>query len=395
MVDEAGRDYQFVWPIIRITLFEMMKLNTGVFFVLSLIFISCSREREKSEMERKPYSVQDFFTDNPELDSRVNAVFESLDNRERIGQMIVTSAGTHGKPRSVVEKLIKNKAIGGILLLGGEKGDLIALGRRFDSLGVASGALPFIYSSDAEPSLLNRKISGTQTVPKTVELLTVRKCDSVANIISNELRSMNIRHNFAPVLDMSPRNAAITNRTFGNDSATVVKLASAFARTTQSREIVATAKHFPGHGLVSGDTHNQLVSIDGALLEVPNYKPLIAQGVMSVMVGHIAVINNEKYQTDGLPASCSRVIVTDLLKNEMNFKGIVVTDAMNMGALAPIDKASLKAVQAGCDMILMEPKELLLIDDIYELYQRDSEFKLRVDASVRKILRLKICLDLL
>lgn len=113
------------------------------------------------------------------------------------------------------------------------------------------------------------------------------------------------------------------------------------------------------------------------------------------MVGHIAVINNEKYQTDGLPASCSRVIVTDLLKNEMNFKGIVVTDAMNMGALAPIDKASLKAVQAGCDMILMEPKELLLIDDIYELYQRDSEFKLRVDASVRKILRLKICLDLL
>lgn len=250
----------------------MMKLNTGVFFVLSLIFISCSREREKSEMERKPYSVQDFFTDNPELDSRVNAVFESLDNRERIGQMIVTSAGTHGKPRSVVEKLIKNKAIGGILLLGGEKGDLIALGRRFDSLGVASGALPFIYSSDAEPSLLNRKISGTQTVPKTVELLTVRKCDSVANIISNELRSMNIRHNFAPVLDMSPRNAAITNRTFGNDSATVVKLASAFARTTQSREIVATAKHFPGHGLVSGDTHNQLVSIDGALLEVPNYK---------------------------------------------------------------------------------------------------------------------------
>ena len=373
----------------------MMKLNTGVFFVLSLIFISCSREREKSEMERKPYSVQDFFTDNPELDSRVNAVFESLDNRERIGQMIVTSAGTHGKPRSVVEKLIKNKAIGGILLLGGEKGDLIALGRRFDSLGVASGALPFIYSSDAEPSLLNRKISGTQTVPKTVELLTVRKCDSVANIISNELRSMNIRHNFAPVLDMSPRNAAITNRTFGNDSATVVKLASAFARTTQSREIVATAKHFPGHGLVSGDTHNQLVSIDGALLEVPNYKPLIAQGVMSVMVGHIAVINNEKYQTDGLPASCSRVIVTDLLKNEMNFKGIVVTDAMNMGALAPIDKASLKAVQAGCDMILMEPKELLLIDDIYERYQRDSEFKLRVDASVRKILRLKICLDLL
>jgi beta-N-acetylhexosaminidase len=107
------------------------------------------------------------------------------------------------------------------------------------------------------------------------------------------------------------------------------------------------------------------------------------------------VINNEKYQTGGLPASCSRVIVTDLLKNELNFKGIVVTDAMNMGALAQIEKASLKAVQAGCDMILMEPKELQLLDDIYELYQIDEGFKLQVDSSVRKILRLKVCLNLL
>ena len=373
----------------------MINMNARVFLILSLIFLSCTPGTKETTLESEHFSLQDFYEDNPELDSKVNAVFESLDNREKIGQMIVTSAGTIGKPRSVVEKLIKSKAIGGILMLGGEKNDLIALGKRFDSLGIASGALPFIYSSDAEPSLLNRKISGTQTVPKTVELGSVKKCDSVANIISDELRSMNIRHNFAPVLDLSPHNEAITNRTFGNDSATVVRLASAFVRTTQNREIAATVKHFPGHGLVSGDTHNQLVTIDGALLEVPNYKPLIGQGVLSVMVGHIAVINNEKYHTGGLPASCSRVIVTDLLKNELNFKGIVVTDAMNMGALAQIEKASLKAVQAGCDMILMEPKELQLLDDIYELYQIDEGFKLQVDSSVRKILRLKVCLNLL
>jgi beta-N-acetylhexosaminidase len=370
-------------------------MDSRIFLVLSLIFLSCTSGTEQATMEKQQFSLKNFFTDSPEIDRKVNAVFESMDVKEKIGQMIVTSAGTIGKPRSHVEKLIKNKAIGGILMLGGEKNDLIALAKRFDSLGVVSGALPFIYSSDAEPSLLNRKIKGTRLVPKTVELETPEKCDSVANIIADELISMSIRHNFAPVLDMSPLNEAITNRTFGNDSATVISLASTFVRTTQNRQIAATVKHFPGHGLVSGDTHNQLVTIDGVLEEVPNYMPLIDQGVLSVMVGHIAVINNEKYQTDGLPASCSRVIVTDLLKSDLKFKGIVVTDAMNMGALSQIEKASLKAVQAGCDMILMEPNEMQLLEDIYNLYQRNPDFRQQVDTSVQKILRLKVCLNLI
>jgi len=362
---------------------------------LCVFFISCTPGNKKSDDTSVKHSLDDFFVRNPSLEQKVDEVFEALDEKERIAQMIVTSAGKTGKPRAAVENLIKKRAIGGILMLSGEKQMLKALGHRFDSLGVESGALPFIYSSDAEPSLINLKIKGTTPVPKSVELKTAVECDSVAKIIAEELLSMDIHHNFAPVLDVSPNNEAITNRTFGNDSATVVEFSSAFVKATQEKQVVATVKHFPGHGLVSGDTHHRLVTIDGALKEVNNYHPLIDQGVISVMVGHIAIVNNEKYNTNGMPASCSRVVVTDLLKKELGFEGIVVTDAMNMGALAQIENASLQAVQAGCDMILMEPNEIKLLESIYDLYTSDDQFRKQVDTSVKKILRLKACLNLL
>jgi beta-N-acetylhexosaminidase len=366
-----------------------------VFTVFCLALLSCISGTGPEDQAGPQFKLQDFYGENSKLDSLVESGMDSLDAQARIGQMIVTSAGSTGKPSSVVERLIKQRAIGGILMLGGEKDDLIALSKRFESLARLSGTLPFIYSSDAEPSLFNRKIKSTLSVPNTVEIESQDKCDSVASIISRELLEMKIRQNFAPVLDISLQNEAITNRTFGNDSSTVVSMATQFVRTTQELQIAATVKHFPGHGLVSGDTHHQLVTIDGRLQEVQNYIPLIEEGVISVMVGHIAVINNPRYQTQGLPASCSPTIVTELLKKELGFQGIVVTDAMNMGALKSIENASLKAIEAGCDMILMEPDELGLLRDAVALYEQDDDFRDQVDHSVRKILRLKLCLNLL
>lgn len=367
-----------------------LKLITGV----SLFFLCCNSIPEKT-VNSKTYTLNNFYNLDKSLDKKVNKIFEDLNPKDRIAQMIVVAAGTNGKPTKTVEKLIEKKMVGGILLLGGEKNQLIKLAHHFDSLGSQNGSLPFVYSADAEPSLINRKLKGTTIVPKTVDLKTTEICDSITEIITTELLSMGIKHNYAPVVDLSPNNKAITNRTFGNDNATVVKLSNTFINTSQSRGVATTAKHFPGHGLVSGDSHNQLVAIDGEMQELDNYKPLIKNGVISIMVGHIAVLNNEKYNTDGLPSSCSRKIVTDLLKNELNFKGIVITDAMNMGALKKIDNASLKAIEAGCDMILMEPDEIKLFDAIYQKYMNDDAFKKQVDQSVKKIIRLKICLNII
>lgn len=344
---------------------------------------------------KQTYSLNDFYSSSQELEKRVEEVFNDLDPKERIAQMIVVSAGTNGKPTSSVDRLIRNKTVGGVLILGGEKEEVKRLVHRFDSLSDQVDLLPLVYSADAEPSLINRKIKGAQIVPKTVDLKTIKICDSVTSIISDELLSMGITHNYAPVVDLSPNNEAITHRTFGNDSSTVVKLADAFIKTSQRKGVAATAKHFPGHGLVSGDTHNNLVTIDGEMKEVNHYKHLIENGVISIMVGHIAVMNNVSYETRGLPSSCSRTIVTDLLKNELGFRGLVITDAMNMGALRTIEKASLKAVEAGCDVILMEPNEPQLLEDIYLKYRSNKDFKNQIDHSVRKILRLKICQNII
>lgn len=361
----------------------------------ALFFLCCNSSPEEKILWSGAYSLDDFYSSDKSLEKKVEEIFSGLGPKDRIAQMIVVSAGTTGKPTKTVDELIRKKAIGGVLMLSGEKDQIIRLVQRFDSLSSQYGILPLIYSSDAEPSLINRKIKGTQIVPKTVEIETIEICDSVTEIISNELLSMGIKHNYAPVVDLSPNNEAITNRTFGNDSAMVVKLSRAFIKASQERGVVATAKHFPGHGLVSGDTHNQLVTIDGEMKEVENYIPLIETGVISIMVGHIAVMNNSKYETKGMPSSCSKEIVTDLLKGELGFKGIVITDAMNMGALRKIENASLKAVEAGCDMILMEPNEIKLLEDVYKKYMENLAFKNQIDQSVKKILRLKVCLNLI
>lgn len=360
---------------------------------LSLLLLSCNFSSDLNNSLMETYSLHDFYSSNESLDKKVEEILKDLDAKERIAQMIVVAAGTNGKPTSTVEGLIRKKMVGGVLMLSGEKDQIKELVHRFDSLASQYELLPLVYSSDAEPSLINRKIKGTQIVPKTVELETVEICDSIATIISDELLSMGIQHNYAPVVDLSPNNEAIKDRTFGNDSATVVKLSNAFINRSQQKGVAATAKHFPGHGLVSGDTHHKLVTIDGEMKEVNNYKSLIENGVISIMVGHISVVNNDKYETQGLPSSCSKAIVTDLLKQELGFKGIVITDAMNMGALRTIENASLKAVEAGCDMILMEPNEVKLLEDIYIKYSADEAFKNQIDQSVRKILRLKACLN--
>ncbi len=373
------------------------KLNRGlkILIGISLFFLSCNFSSEQNDDLMETYSLHDFYSQNESLDKKVDQILNELEPREKIAQMIVVAAGTNGKPTPTVDRLIKNKVVGGILMLSGEKDQVKRLVSRFDSLASQYGSLPLIFSSDAEPSLINRKIKGTQIVPKTVQLQTVEICDSVTTIISEELLSIGIHHNYAPVVDMSPNNEAITNRTFGNDSTSVVQLSNAFIKTSQEKGVAATAKHFPGHGLVSGDTHHNLVTIDGEMKEVNNYKSIIDNGVISIMVGHIAVVNNERYETQGLPSSCSKAIVSDLLKKELGFKGIVITDAMNMGALQTIKNASFRAVEAGCDMILMEPDESKLLEDIYHKYSSDIVFKNQIDQSVKKILRLKVCLNLI
>jgi beta-N-acetylhexosaminidase len=177
--------------------------------------------------------------------------------------------------------------------------------------------------------LVNRKIIGSAPVKKANELISIEEVNSVAATISKDLNAIGINYNFSPVVDMSA-NQTVGFRSFGAKPENIIPWSNAFIQETQRNNILATAKHFPGHGLVSGDTHKELQVIDGPLKELQNYPLLIKNGVLSIMIAHIAVKNNSQFDTKGLPSTCSETIVKGLLRDSLGFKGLIVTDAMNM-----------------------------------------------------------------
>lgn len=372
--------------------FNKLYINLIMKYTL-LLFLFGSLLLNSTAQKDSSYTLKDFYTDNPTLDIKVNMIFDRLSEEQRVGQMIVPAAGKLGKNTDYVLGLVKQNRIGGILLLNGTVTSFKSLIKTFDSANVISKGLPLLYSADAELSLINMKIKETQTVKYANKITSVQEVKTETNKIAEELNGMGITFDYAPVVDLSP-NKTVSFRSFGLSKDTIMKYSAAFIEALQSKNIVATAKHFPGHGYVVGDTHKQLVYIDGEMKEISVYEPLIKAGVISVMVGHIAVKNNKKYNTNDLPATVSRNIVTDLLKTEMGFKGIIITDAMGMGGVKSVPKSGLKAAMAGCDILLMPVDELAVIDDILAEIKTNKDFNKQVEESVKKIIRLKVCLGL-
>lgn len=356
----------------------------NVFFYMSLIGLS-----QRTHLDS-------FYSSDELLQERVQQIFHSLTDEERVAQMIVTSAGELGKKDEVVLKLAQENKIGGVVFLKGSKESHKKLIDELDLIGSKQNQIPLLYSIDAEPSLFNGRLKGSPKLMRTIDIKTTKECDSIVSIINEQLLDMRILHNFAPVVDISPKNEAIKNRSFGNDREMVGKLCQQFIQTSQKQGVIATAKHFPGHGLVSGDTHKNSVYIDGELKELDMYPPLIESGVLSIMIAHITIINNPKYDTEGLPSSCSRKIVTDLLKEEMGFEGLIITDALNiMKAVTIVDNAPLLASKAGNDMLLMPIDESETIRSILNEMQSDEAYKEQVYTSVKKIIRMKLCAGLM
>jgi len=361
---------------------------------------SVSVKKETTNQDSIPrlqrnFTLKDFYTDNHDLSILIDSLFDKLSDEERIGQMIVTSSGSLGKSKQFVAELIKQKKAGGVLLLGGSKESFTELISFLKKTADSSKCLPLIFSTDAEPSLINLKISGIKKFNPTISIKNESESYKTASDISKVIKLIGFNQNYAPVCDLSFNKEIINNRSFGTDEKRVISLSSAFINATQEQNIIATAKHFPGHGNVSGDSHKEDVTIKGELKELNVFKEVIRAGVISVMVGHIIISDSGKYSTQGLPATLSKRIVTDLLKNELGFKGIIITDGMNMKAVTKYESPSLKAVLAGCDMILMPSDETKLIISVKNEIDKNNEIRAQIYESVKKIIRAKICLGLI
>lgn len=373
----------------------LMHMQKFTLLILSLLMIfSCEAQTPQASKQpqlQASFTLEDYFSKSKTLEQKVDEAFNKLNDQERVAQMIIASLGKLGKPYPAVKTLIQEKQIGGVIFLSGDPQDFEA---RINEINGLHTNWPMLMSMDAEPSLFNRRMPGTPEMAKTADLKNTKEVEAAVTTIDQTLRKVGFQQNFAPVIDLSAENEAIGNRTFGSDSATVVPLAQAFVKATQKDQIIATVKHFPGHGRVSGDTHKKLVFIDGKMTEVNLYKPMIEAGVISIMVGHIAIENNAKYNTGGMPSTLSKPIVSELLRKEMHFNGIIITDAMNMGAVSKIEECGVKAALAGCDMILMPVDELGTLKGILKEMESDPLFQEQVYTSVKRIIRAKICLGM-
>lgn len=378
-------------------------MKTQYFFLYLLSFVivtACSQESIEQDNAEKltghsiSFELSDFLSNNPELSKTVDSIFNRLNDTSVVAQVIMPAVGKYGQPRATIEGFINERIIGGVLMLNGTKDEFTQMIKDFNKSNISKGNLPFLYSADAEPSLVNRKITGSAPVKKAAEITTLDELILVTESISKDLNDIGINYNFAPVVDVAG-NATVGYRGFGNNPKQLIPWSNTFIQETQKKKIIATAKHFPGHGLVQGDTHTSLQTIDGELKEISNYPELIKNGVLSIMVAHIAVKNNPKYNTEGLPSTCSPKIVTDLLQNELQFKGLIVTDAMNMGGVVNVPNCATKAIQAGCHIVLMPLDAKKAHEELLTAYRNDKAFKNQLDEAAKKVIRMKICLGLL
>jgi beta-glucosidase-like glycosyl hydrolase/CubicO group peptidase (beta-lactamase class C family) len=268
----------------------------------------------------------------------------------------------------------------------------------------AKSKLPLLIGADFERGTAMRLDEGT-SFPTAMALAAAgdsKDAYAMGKITTLESRAVGIHWIYAPVADVNnnPGNPIINTRSFGEDPARVTEFVSAFVRGVEENGGLATAKHFPGHGDTAGDSHIDLpvIRADRARLnnlELVPFRAAIATGVSSVMTGHLSVPSLEP--DPNTPATLSQNILTGLLRDELGFQGLIVTDAMDMGGItvrfAP-GEAAVRAVVAGADALLMPPVPDAAFEGLQAAVKSGRISKERLDASVRRILQAKARLGL-
>ncbi len=293
-----------------------------------------------------------------------------------------------------LEHLVKDVKVGGLIFF---KGNILNEALLINKMQAESD-VPLLVSSDFERGLGMRLTDGLD-FPYNMALAAtgdVNLAYEMGKVVSIESRALGVHQNYAPVADVNnnPLNPIINIRSYSEDKDIVSKFSTAFIKGVSEEKVLSTAKHFPGHGNTEIDSHSDMprIAVDKynlANIELAPFAAAIKAGVKSVMIGHLSV---PALDPSGVPATLSKKIITNLLKNEMGFKGLIVTDAMNMSAVTKYysaAEAAVKAVEAGNDMVLMPPDEEIAVNAIYQAVQNNEISIERINESVEKILTAK------
>lgn len=332
----------------------------------------------------------------------VDKTYNSLSQDEKLGQLFIVALYTNRGEDYInnVRNIVTNEKIGGLILMQDDAAREINLVNEFQK----TSKVPLMIGMDAEWGLFQR-IATAHKFPWAMTLGAIQDKNLIKEMaakIAEDCKRMGINWDFAPVVDVNtnPENPIIGNRSFGSEVENVVNSALAYSNGLQDNKILAAIKHFPGHGDTNTDSHLDLPVVSHDLnrlnsVEIAPFKALMDKGIGGVMVAHLYVPALEKGK--GVPASVSKNIVTGLLKEKLGYKGLIITDALNMGAVAKRYKpGELDALtfKAGNDIMLFsdgvkEGKRLIQFAiDKKEISQN------RVEESVKKILLTKYFLGL-
>jgi beta-N-acetylhexosaminidase len=263
--------------------------------------------------------------------------------------------------------------------------------------------VPLWITADFEGGVGLRYIGATR-LPRAMAMGATANPDmayQAGRITAEEARALGVQVNFYPVVDVNnnARNPIINIRSFGGDPLLVARMARAYIRGSQEHGVMATAKHFPGHGDTSTDSHLELpiIDVDRARLnaiELPPFQAAIDEGVGGVMSAHIAL---PRIETGNLPATLSPMMLGGVLRGELKFGGVIFTDAMNMRGIAahyPEGEAAVRAVKAGADIVLYPPSVEQAFVALKRAVESGEIKQARIDESVRRILTAKAKLGL-
>ncbi len=325
---------------------------------------------------------------------------QSLSLRDKIAQLVQVRVPAKFMNRQspefqAIRKQIRENHVGGVVLFAGNVYESAIL---LNDLQLLS-KLPLLVAADFERGVSFR-ISETTSFPWTMAIGATgseKYAYDQGFITGWESRALGVHWIFAPVMDVNsnPDNPIINIRSYGEDPELVARLGSAFIRGAKKAGVLTTAKHFPGHGDTATDSHLGLSVVASDLsrlqaLEFVPFKSAIEAGVDSIMTAHVAV--PQVTGLPDLPATLSSEILTGILRGTLKFRGLVVTDALEMGAITNsywCGLAAVRALQAGADVLLLPPDATVAINEVERAVKRGEISKTRIDQSVRRILNAK------
>jgi len=389
-------------------LYKSIILGLILIFLFSLVGCGFVNKHDLIDVPAKEdVSTHDEITPTPtpldiEDTDEISEKIDKMTIDEKIGQMVI--AGFDGTETSEnVKNLVEKYKIGGLILFKKNiktPGQLLSLINSIKMLN-QNNKLPLFFSVDEEGGSLTRMPDDLKKLPTNEKVGLINNEDfsyNIGSIIAQEVKCFGFNLDFAPVLDINsnPKNPVIGIRSFGPDKNLVSKLGVATMKGIQSQNIIPVVKHFPGHGDTSVDSHFALPVVNHDLERLKNFELVpfenaIENDADAVMVAHILL----KKIDPNFPSSLSKAVITDLLRYDLRFNGVVITDDMTMDAILKnynLGDAAVTSVNAGADIILVchgYERQIEVLNSLKKAVEDGKLTEDRIDESLYRILKLK------